>query len=154
MLCLILHSGILGYGVNGGLHGWVGRVRGGTAWGRGGGGGGLYGEVPFHVVIIKFSRISASLLFLRRKYSKHYTVYTRIYFCFINNDVQCYKTVSTNHSCFCTKKREPTQGIEPRSPAYQPNALPLGQTGSPVITRVLFSSSSLPFVVEIKVPFC
>ena len=46
----------------------------------------------------------------------------------VGSDGQSHKTVSTNH-----KRKESRSGIEPRSfrlPLYQPNTLPLGQTGS------------------------
>ena len=43
----------------------------------------------------------------------------------VGSDGQCHKTVSTNHNLF-EEKGEPKRGPS----AYQPNALPLGQTGS------------------------
>ena len=47
----------------------------------------------------------------------------------VGNDAQSHKTVSTNHNLF-EEKGEPKR-VSNRGPsAYQPNALPLGQTGS------------------------
>ena len=47
----------------------------------------------------------------------------------VGSDGQSHKTVSTNHNLF-EEKGEP-KSVSNRGPsAYQPNALPLGQTGS------------------------
>ena len=47
----------------------------------------------------------------------------------VGSDGQSHKTVSTNHNLF-EEKGEPKR-VSNRGPsAYQPNALPLGQTGS------------------------
>ena len=47
----------------------------------------------------------------------------------IKSDGQSHKTVSTNHN-FLTEERR-AEAVSNRGPsAYQPNALPLGQTGS------------------------
>ena len=43
----------------------------------------------------------------------------------VGSDGQSHRTVSTNHNLF-EEKGEPNRGPS----AYQPNALPLGQTGS------------------------
>ena len=46
----------------------------------------------------------------------------------INNEGQSYKTMSTNHNFWRERRAE---GVSNRGPsAYQPTALPLGQTGS------------------------
>ena len=47
----------------------------------------------------------------------------------VESDGQSHRTVSTNYNIFL-KRKESRSGIEPRPSAYQPNALPLGQTGS------------------------
>ena len=48
----------------------------------------------------------------------------------VGSDGQSHKTVSTNHSLF-EEKGEPFEAVSNRGPsAYQPNSLPLGQTGS------------------------
>ena len=48
----------------------------------------------------------------------------------VGSDGQSRKTVSTNHNLFEEKGR--AEAVSNRGPsAYQPNALPLGQTGSP-----------------------
>ena len=48
----------------------------------------------------------------------------------VGSDGQSHKTVSTNHNLF-EEKGDP-KAVSNRGPsAYQPNALPLGQTGSP-----------------------
>ena len=47
----------------------------------------------------------------------------------MGSDGQSHKTVSTNHNLFWRERR--TEAVSNRGPfAYQPNALPLGQTGS------------------------
>ena len=46
------------------------------------------------------------------------------------SDGQSHKTVSTNHNLL--KRKESRSGIEPRSFRLPANALPLGQTGSPL----------------------
>ena len=47
----------------------------------------------------------------------------------MGSDGQSHKTVSTNHNLSKTKRR--AEAVSNRGPsAYQPNALPLGQTGS------------------------
>ena len=47
----------------------------------------------------------------------------------VGSDGQSHKTVSTNHNLFEEKRR--AEAVSNRGPsAYQPNALPLGQTGS------------------------
>ena len=52
----------------------------------------------------------------------------------VGSDGQSHKTVSTNHNLF-EERKESRSGIKQRSAsAYQPNALPLGQTGSPSAT--------------------
>ena len=48
--------------------------------------------------------------------------------CFINYEGQRHKTVSTDHNFWRERKAEPDSNRGPS--AYQPNALPLGQTGS------------------------
>ena len=54
-----------------------------------------------------------------------------------------HETVSTNHNLFELRERR-AEAVSNRGPsAYQPNALPLGQTGSP-----RFSSISLSFIVS------
>ena len=47
----------------------------------------------------------------------------------VGSDGQSHKTVSTNHNLF-EEKREPKRYRTEVLPLYQPNALPLGQTGS------------------------
>ena len=48
----------------------------------------------------------------------------------VGSDRQSHKTVSTNHNLFERERR--AEAVSNRGPsAYQPNALPLGQTGSP-----------------------
>ena len=48
----------------------------------------------------------------------------------VRSDGQCHKTVSSNHN-LSEEKGEPKPAVSNRGPsAYQPNALPLGQTGS------------------------
>ena len=47
---------------------------------------------------------------------------------FINCESQSHRTVSTDHKC--RKERRPEVNSSRGSSAYQPNALPLGQTGS------------------------
>ena len=48
----------------------------------------------------------------------------------IGSDGQIHKTVSTNHNLFELRERR-AEAVSNRGPsAYQPNALPLGQTGS------------------------
>ena len=47
----------------------------------------------------------------------------------VGSDGQSHRTVSTNHN-LCEKKGEPKRYRTEVLPAYQPNALPLGQTGS------------------------
>ena len=48
----------------------------------------------------------------------------------VGSDGQSHKAVSTNHNLFLREKR--AEAVSNRGPsAYQPNALPLGQTGSP-----------------------
>ena len=46
----------------------------------------------------------------------------------VGSDGQSHKTVSTNHNLF-EEKGEPKQYPNEVRPAYQPDALPLGQTG-------------------------
>ena len=47
----------------------------------------------------------------------------------VGSDGQSHKTVSTNHNLFEEERR--AEAVSNRGPsAYQPNALPLGQTGS------------------------
>ena len=47
----------------------------------------------------------------------------------VGSDGQSHKTVSTNHNLFWRERR--AEAVSNRGPsAYQPNALPLGQTGS------------------------
>ena len=47
----------------------------------------------------------------------------------VGSDGQSHKTVSTNHNLFRRERR--AEAVSNRGPsAYQPNALPLGQTGS------------------------
>ena len=48
----------------------------------------------------------------------------------VGNGGQSHKTVSTNHNLF-GEKGEPKRYRTVGPSAYQPNALPLGQTGSP-----------------------
>ena len=56
----------------------------------------------------------------------------------VGSDGQSHRTVSTNHSLF--EEKGERKRYRTKSPsAYQPNALPLGQTGSTVRTRVCFS---------------
>ena len=74
-----------------------------------------------------------------RVYTYHYTVTTRMtcikmgsdeshFNVSVGSDGQSRKTVSTNHN-FWREKR--TEAVSNRGPsAYQPTALPLGQTGS------------------------
>ena len=47
----------------------------------------------------------------------------------VGSDGQSHKTVSKNHNLF-EEKGEPKRYRTEVLPAYQPNALPLGQTGS------------------------
>ena len=47
----------------------------------------------------------------------------------VESDGQSHKTVSKNHNLF-EEKGEPKRYRTEVLPAYQPNALPLGQTGS------------------------
>ena len=47
----------------------------------------------------------------------------------VGSDEQSHKTVSTNHNLF-EEKGEPKRYRTEGPSAYQPNALPLGQTGS------------------------
>ena len=48
----------------------------------------------------------------------------------VGSDGQSHKTVSTNHNLFEEPERR-AEAVSNRGPsAYQPNALPLGQTGS------------------------
>ena len=47
----------------------------------------------------------------------------------VGSDGQSHKTASGQTTTFL-KSKESRSGIEPRSSAYQPNVLPLGQTGS------------------------
>ena len=48
----------------------------------------------------------------------------------VGSDGQSHKTVSTNHNLF-EEKGDSAEAVSNRCPsAYQPNALPLGQTGS------------------------
>ena len=50
----------------------------------------------------------------------------------VGSDGQSHKTVSTNHNLFWRERR--AEAVSNRGPsAYQPNALPLGQTGSPFL---------------------
>ena len=49
----------------------------------------------------------------------------------VGSDGQSHKTVSTNHNLF-EEKGEPKRYRTDVAPAYQPNALPLGHTGSQV----------------------
>ena len=52
----------------------------------------------------------------------------------VGSDGQSHKTVSTNHNLFEEKKR--AESVSNRGPsAYQPNVLPLGQTGSRLLGR-------------------
>ena len=54
----------------------------------------------------------------------------------VGSDGQSHKTVSTNHN-LSEEKGEP-KSVSNRGPsAYQPNALPLGQTGSQRLTNQL-----------------
>ena len=47
----------------------------------------------------------------------------------VGSDGQSHKTVSTNHNLFEEERR--AEAVSNRGPStYQPNALPLGQTGS------------------------
>ena len=47
----------------------------------------------------------------------------------VGSDGQSHKTVSTNHKLFLIERR--SEAVSNRGPSvYQPNALPLGQTGS------------------------
>ena len=46
----------------------------------------------------------------------------------VGSDGQSHKTVSTNHNLFEERRAEAVSNRGPS--AYQPNALPLGQTGS------------------------
>ena len=56
----------------------------------------------------------------------------------IGSDGQSHKTVSTNHNLF-DEKGEPKPAVSNRGPsAYQPNALPLGQTGSLLFTYLSY----------------
>ena len=48
--------------------------------------------------------------------------------CFINCEGQSHKTVSTNHNFWRERRAEAVSNRGPS--AYQPTALPLGQTGS------------------------
>ena len=48
----------------------------------------------------------------------------------VGSDGKSHKTVSTNHNLF-EEKGEPKRYRTEVPSAYQPNALPLGQTGSP-----------------------
>ena len=53
----------------------------------------------------------------------------------VGSDGQSHRTVSTNHN-LSEKKGEPKRYRTRGPSAYQPNALPLGQTGSPVTYAV------------------
>ena len=82
------------------------------------------------------------------RYTYRYTVTSRmtpvlrwaairaIFLCFINFDGQSHKTVSTDHSFWRERRAEADSNRGPS--AYQPNALPLGQTGSLVLVLRLF----------------
>ena len=49
----------------------------------------------------------------------------------VGSDVQSHKTVSTNHNLFEEKHQWRAKVVPNQGPSvYQPNALPLGQTGS------------------------
>ena len=49
----------------------------------------------------------------------------------VGSDGQSHKTVSTNHNLFEEKGQRRAKAVSNQGPsAYQPNALPLGQTGS------------------------
>ena len=58
----------------------------------------------------------------------------------VGSDGQNHKTVSTNHNLFSRERN--AEAVSNRGPfAYQPNALPLGQTGSLTTT----TEKNLPF---------
>ena len=74
-----------------------------------------------------------------RLYTYHYTVTTRMTYVlrwaamrailmFHNCEGKSHKTVSTDHSCWRERRAEAVSNRGPS--AYQPNTLPLGQTGS------------------------
>ena len=58
----------------------------------------------------------------------------------VGSDGQRHKTVSTNRNLFCRERR--AEAVSNRGPsAYQPNALPLGQTGSQLYRRRFYAYS-------------
>ena len=52
----------------------------------------------------------------------------------VGSDGQSHKTVSTNHNLFRRERRAEAESNQGPS-AYQPNALPLGQTSSPILVQ-------------------
>ena len=88
-----------------------------------------------------------------RLYTYRYTVATRMtpalrraamraIFMFHNCEGQSHKTVSTDHNFWSETRAEADSNRGPS--AYQPNALPLGQTGSPPIHCVSFPFQAAP----------
>ena len=70
--------------------------------------------------------------------------------CFVHCEGHSHKTVSGLQTTTFEEKGEPKRGMEPMSYAYQPNALPLGQTGShPCVHRasIPFSHSTCPWLL-------
>ena len=66
----------------------------------------------------------------------------------VGSDGQSHKTVSTNHNLFSRERR--AEAVPNRGPsAYQPNALPLGQTGS---RRKLCFTALDPFTAMLSAP--
>ena len=60
----------------------------------------------------------------------------------VGSDGQSQKTVSTNHNLFWKERR--AEAVSNRGPsAYQPNALPLGRTGSPMTITIDWVLNSL-----------
>ena len=62
-----------------------------------------------------------------------------------------HETVSTNHN-FWRQKGEPKRGFEPTPSAYQPNAWPLGQTGSHtcILSNLPLKASSEPSAASVN----
>ena len=96
-----------------------------------------------------------------RLYIYRYTVTTRMIFALSRaamrgSDGQSRKTVSTNHNLFEEKERS-AEAVSNRGPsAYQPTALPLGQTGCLPSAHLLRSSylgphHSVPFRKQLGV---
>ena len=71
----------------------------------------------------------------------------------VGSDGQSHKTVSTNHNLFWRERR--AEAVSNRGPsAYQPNALPLGQTGSHVSVFPAPSCSLLDLIPATTTSVC